>query len=133
MVSEDRWGPPGSSLTPLGTLRGSAWVAEGAQRPPSIFIEKLYVFDSFEHPDDPRSKRICVNAPEPLHHVYIGNSFKLLCHVDFRRAIKMGHLAPQGSLPGPPPGPLDPPQAPCPGISFPYVPECSGPGHPRYI
>ena len=22
---------------------------------------------------------------------------------------------------------------PCPGISFPFAPECPGPGHPRYI
>ena len=97
MVSEERRGPPGSSLTPLGTLRASPWGAESAQRPPSIFNKRLSVFHccDFEHPDDPKRKRIYANAPEPLYHVYIGNWIKLLCHVDSRWAIKMGHLGPQ--------------------------------------
>ena len=81
--------------------------------------------------------RGCVTTPpNPFYHVYIGNSFKLLCHVDFRQAIKMSHLVRQGSLPGPPGpplGPSEPFQAPVSGILFLYILECPGAGHPRYI
>ena len=98
--------PPGGALELLDGLRGlpsSAWkppdppggapgIALGIQvwpKAPSICTETHYVLNCF--------LLLTRERPEQLFHIYIGNSFKLLGHVGFRQAIKMGHLAPQGA------------------------------------
>ena len=45
MVSEERWGPPGSSLSSLGALWESPWGAVGTQRPLPFALKNLVFYN----------------------------------------------------------------------------------------
>ena len=69
VVSEDRWVPPGSSLSSLGRSENRPRQLGRPKGPlPLFFLLQPNVLHCFEHPDDPSSTEVCVNAPEPLHY-----------------------------------------------------------------